>query len=290
MGDASHERHVRSLLRVGRRPVRFGWRPGAQYLDGLGSSEMGMVLFSRAHTPESALYGRAIGRPARVLREAAALDESGQKLGIGQAGRLGVRTPSVTPGYWDDPDLTTRSSVNGYWLTGDIVRQDASGEWYHLDRVPDVIRTSEGPVYSLPLEEVVLLVTEALDAAVVALDDPANPGASCPVGVVLYRGGAPAEPPSLLARCNAALRDKGLAPLRALLVTSGRAELPVGVTGKVLKRELRLRYRALLSEPARPGLAVDGDLDGAVVADDRGMAGRSGAGRAASGPGNEHAP
>ena len=44
----------------------------------------------------------------------------------------------------------------GYWLTGDVVRKDPEGRFYHLDRTVDVIDTATGPIYSLPMEEVLL--------------------------------------------------------------------------------------------------------------------------------------
>jgi long-chain acyl-CoA synthetase len=263
MGDASHERHIRPLLEIGRRRTRDGWIDGSRYLDGLGSSEMGMVLFSTVHTPESSRYGRTIGRPSRVVRQAAALDESGRELGPGQAGLLGVRTPSVTPGYWADPELTERSRLAGYWLTGDIASRDADGTWHHLDRTPDVIRSASGPIYSLPIEEVVLLATGAADAAVIAADDSRRVG-SVPIAVVRFRNGPPAAAAALLRRCNDQLGAAGQERLRALVVAAGPDDFPVGVTGKALKRELRERHHALLSSPDRPGVALDQEPAGTV--------------------------
>ncbi|MEU6406947.1 class I adenylate-forming enzyme family protein [Streptomyces sp. NPDC046985] len=245
MGDASHERHIKPLLGVGSRPGR----PGSRYNDGLGSSEMGMVLFRQTYTPESTEYARLIGHPAGVVRQAAVLDETGAELPNGQAGMLGVRTPSVTPGYWDDPELNQQSLLSGYFLTGDIVRRDEEGRFYHLDRIPDVIHSATGPVYSLPLEEVVLLTTQALDTAVVAVDDPDAPDASVPLAVVLFRDGAVRTTDDLLATVNAELSRQGLPLLRALIVAADRSDLPVGVTGKVLKRQLRERHRTLLQDP-----------------------------------------
>ena len=248
MGDASHERHIRPLVQLGRTRVGRGeWRDGSTYIDGLGSSEMGMVLFKNPHTKETSHYRRMIGRPVPVVRQAEALDENGRPVAPQQVGLLGVRTPSVTPGYWDDPELTDRYRAGGYFLTGDVVRRDADGNWYHVDRTPDVISTVDGPVYSLPLEEVLLNTTGALDAAVVAADDPDGPGASRPIGIVLFDGAPPAgTEEELLARCNAELEREGLASLRALIIAADRDELPVGVTGKVLKRVLRERHRTLL--------------------------------------------
>ncbi|GAA3059636.1 class I adenylate-forming enzyme family protein [Actinokineospora globicatena] len=245
MGDASHERHIRPLVRIGRTRARGGWTTGSTYVDGLGSSEMGMVLFKVPHTADSDNYGRLIGRPVAVVESAAALDPTGREVPTGAAGLLGVRTPSATPGYDNDPELTERATLNGYFLTGDVVSQDAEGNFYHLDRTPDVITTAAGAVHSLPVEEVVLTETGAFDAAVVAADDPAGQ-ASLPVAVVLFNDGTPVDPDELLRRCNTALERAGLAPLAALVVAADRAGLPVGVTGKVLKRVLRETHRDLL--------------------------------------------
>ncbi|QMU71555.1 class I adenylate-forming enzyme family protein [Streptacidiphilus sp. P02-A3a] len=250
MGDASHERHIRPLTALGSRRVRGGRRiNGSAYVDGLGSSEMGMVLFKQVFTPESTGYARLIGRPVKAVQDAAVLDQQGRPLPDGEAGLLGVRTPSITPGYWDDPTLSRDSLVNGYFLTGDVVRRESDGNWYHLDRTPDVIHTAEGPVYSLPLEEAVLLATGALDAAVVAVADPEHPEASRPLAVVLFADDDPRSPRDLLADCDAALDRAGLAPLSALVVAADRDGLPVGPTGKVLKRRLREDHRDLLRGP-----------------------------------------
>ncbi|OIJ97040.1 AMP-binding protein [Streptomyces monashensis] len=257
MGDASHERHIRPLTALGTRREGRRRLTGSRYVDGLGSSEMGMVLFRTVHTPQTAEYGRLIGRPVKAVRDAAVLDERGRPVPDGEAGLLGVRTPSVTPGYWDDPALGQESLSNGYFLTGDVVRREPDGRWYHLDRTPDVIRTAEGPVYSLPLEESVLLTTQALDAAVVAVDDPDHPGRSLPAAVVLFRGTPDAEPGALLGRCNAVLAEQGLAPLAGLVVAADRGALPVGPTGKVLKRRLREDHRDLLRRPAEGPVAHD---------------------------------
>jgi len=244
MGDASHERHIRPLVALG--------RSGSTYVDGLGSSEMGMVLFKHAHTLQSTRYGRIIGKPVNVVNKAAVLDGQGNELPDGQPGLLGVRTPSVTPGYVNEPGMTARARSGEYFLTGDVVRRDADGTWYHLDRTPDVINTVDGPVYSLQLEEILLNETGAFDAAVVAVNDPDAAGKSRPIAVVLFKGDT-STPENVLWRCNLLLRRDGLATLAAVVVAKDRTGLPVGVTGKVLKRILRERHQHLLSEPARLG-------------------------------------
>jgi acyl-CoA synthetase (AMP-forming)/AMP-acid ligase II len=134
-----------------------------------------------------------------------------------------------------------------------VVRRDRDGDWYHLDRTPDTIATATGTVYSLPIEEILLLESEAADAAVVAVPDP-DPGAdeAClPIGIVLLEDGG-IDAWALLDRCNARLSERGLDRLAAIVVVGDRAGLPVGATGKVLKRVLRERHRTLLSDDAAP--------------------------------------
>jgi len=256
MGDSSHESHIRPLIRLGSRIVGGERVPGSDYVDGLGSSEMGMVLFEQVHNAELGVHKRLVGRPSSVVEEAVVLADDGTELPSGQVGRLGVRAPSVSPGYWDDPELTSRSTVGGYFVTGDIVRCDDQGNWYHLDRVPDVITTARGPVYSLPMEEVVLTRTASLDCAVIAVDDPAHADTSVPVALVLTGDDQAPDPGLLLEGCNEGLRAEGLAELHALIVARDRDELPVGPTGKVLKRTLRERHRAVLSADAPVGGAA----------------------------------
>lgn len=251
MGDASHEHHIRPLVVIGRRrDPDGGWREGSAYVDGLGSSEMGMVLFRAVHTNETENYDRLVGRPVRVVRDAAVFNDRRAMLPPGSTGFLGVLTPSSTPGYWKDPELTATFRAGDYFLTGDVVRQGADGQFYHLDRSPDIIRSHRGWICSLPLEEVLLAACDALDTAVVAVDDPLHPGFSLPAAVVLFHGEPPASTPELLTRCNQALTSRGLDPIEALVVARNRDELPVGVTGKVLKRVLRDRHRAILAPEA----------------------------------------
>lgn len=268
-GDGAHHGHVRRLVQLGHRPAGLTppWllppgaasdraQPGSQFIDGLGSSEMGMALFGQVTTPQTPRADRCIGRPIPIVDKAAVLNEQGEEVPDGQAGMLGVKTPTRTPGYWNDPAMTRRFELNGYWLTGDVVRKDAQGCFYHLDRTVDVIDTLDGPVYSLPLEEVLLAEGAELvmDCAVVGV--PAADGrGQAPVAVLRLQPGASEPPaPQLLALLNTALGAAGLTPLAAVTIARSAQDFPTGVTGKVLKRELRTRLSRLLQE-ASPAVA-----------------------------------
>jgi acyl-CoA synthetase (AMP-forming)/AMP-acid ligase II len=174
------------------------------------------------------------------------LDEDGGPLPDGTVGLLAIDSPSRTAGYWNDPELTKSFEVNGFWLTGDVARRDSDGNYYHLDRTVDVIDTADGPIYSLPIEEVLLADCGGLwwDLSVVGV--PAGDGL-VPVAMVRPNPEAAGmDRDEQLATANKALEAAGLTPLSALFVAETADDFPLGVTGKALKRELRARLATVL--------------------------------------------
>ncbi|NEE52627.1 acetyl-CoA synthetase, partial [Streptomyces sp. SID8455] len=82
------------------------------------------------------------------------------------------RSEALAHGYWNDSDTTYRTMLAGYWLSGDLVRRSADGEFFHVDRAVDRIRTEAGDGYSALMEEELLLAVEELaDCSVVAAKD-----------------------------------------------------------------------------------------------------------------------
>jgi acyl-coenzyme A synthetase/AMP-(fatty) acid ligase len=221
--------------------------PGSQFIDGLGSSEMGMALFGQVTTPESARSDRCVGRPLEVVFQAAVLDEDGNEVPDGTVGLLGVKTPSRTPGYWHNDGLTRSFELNGFWLTGDVARRDEEGYFFRLDRTVDGIDTAAGPVYSLPIEEVLLADCAAIvqDCSVIGVP---NGHGLVPIGVVRLQADAGSwTEDAILERANKELAEKGLAQLAAVLIAREPADFPLGPTGKVLKRELRTRHASMFA-------------------------------------------
>src|SRR2546421_801958 len=267
-GDSAHYGHIRRLVQLGERPAGLitAWLlptdhpenealPGSQYVDGLGSSEMGMALFGGLTTPETPRNDRCVGKAQEAVIKAAVLDDDGEELPDGTVGLLAVITPSRTPGYWKNPRLTASFELNGYWLTGDGAWRDSEGNFYHLDRTVDVIDTVDGPVYSLPIEEVLLADCADMvqDCSVVGVPGPAGAGQR-PIAVVrLQRDAEETTAQAVREKANKALADAGLATLALVLIARTPEDFPLGPTGKVLKRELRTRFATLLtSEPDHP--------------------------------------
>ncbi|GAA1552903.1 class I adenylate-forming enzyme family protein [Kribbella lupini] len=236
-GDCAHEPHIRKLVAAGSRETvtREGrvTVPGSHFIDGLGSSEMGHNGFHVTHTPDSTHYGRCIGKPYEFA-QAAVLDADGNELPDGTPGMLGFRSPSVSPGYWNDSVNTYRFRLNGWFLTGDLAYRDAGGHFFHLDRVPDAVAGFDGPqLYtSLSEERILAALPEVLDCTVIVVPE----GDGYVTDVLLeLKPGVQAE---LESEVRAAVGDEVAATIRRVSVV-GADDVPVTVTGKVRKVALR---------------------------------------------------
>ncbi len=238
-GDSAHDAHIRKLIRYGHHLVDGERRPGSVFSDGLGSSELGWATLRRYVTQDTPPRPRFLGNPVPA-GEVAVLREDGTPAADGEVGLFALRSNSVIPGYWNDADTYYRSKLAGYWLSGDLAYREGD-DFFHIDRAVDAIHTPEGPGYSVLMEEILLLaLPEVTDCAVAAGH---RGGVPAPVAVV--RAPKDADPAELLARANAGLREAGQPPLALLELARDAADIPIGSTGKVLKRVLRERYADL---------------------------------------------
>jgi acyl-coenzyme A synthetase/AMP-(fatty) acid ligase len=173
-GDCAHEAHVRKLVAVGSHLemtregiVRAG---GSKFIDGIGSTEMGHSAFEAVHRPGSNRYGRCVGKP-HAFAQIALLDlETGTQVPVGHVGHVGLKSPTLALGYWNDSVTTYRYRFRGYYLTGDLMYQDQDGYYYHMDREVDSVDLGGGNwLYTAMTEERILtLCPDVRDCTVVA--------------------------------------------------------------------------------------------------------------------------
>lgn len=240
VADSAHKAHIAKLVRTGRHWERGQAVPGSMFIDGLGASELGWGgVLSRITVPGTEHHDRCIGTP-QPHATVAVLREDGTMAERGEVGQLGVRSASVTPGYWNDSDRTYRSKLAGYWLSGDLAYRDEHGRFYHVDRAVDAIPVPGGLAYSVVMEETLLAhVSEVDDCAVVAGK---IGGQVRPVAVLRLRDGVSDSVEDLLRRANDVLRTSEQPELAWLTVAKSTEDMPLGPTGKVLKRQLRERF------------------------------------------------
>ncbi|HET7671005.1 MAG TPA: class I adenylate-forming enzyme family protein, partial [Burkholderiales bacterium] len=73
---------------------------------------------------------------------------------VAESGELWIRGPMVVPGYWDNPEATAQSFVDGYWRSGDVGSKDAGGFVRVFDRLKDMINRGGYKVFSVEVENV----------------------------------------------------------------------------------------------------------------------------------------
>jgi len=237
--DASHEVQQRAFIGKGRFFTELGIpKRGAVFVDGLGSSEVGIAALLRIATPWTTRFGRRVGRPTPLGPKLRVVDAAGAPVPRGQVGRLMIKGPCMFAGYWNAHDLMYGACRDGWWFTGDLVSIAADGEFVHLDREVDAMRTRHGMAYTLPIEEQVLKAGGVLDTCVFGLRD--DTGYDRPVAVVAMREGAAVRPArDVLDEINALLG--ATQQLQDLWVVPW-SDFPIGATGKTLKRCLRDSY------------------------------------------------
>ena len=242
-GDSAHARHIEPLVKAGHRYVDGERRPGSTFIDGLGSSELGFAQFLKITTADSLQHDRCVGK-RHLFAEPVILREDGTLAEPYEIGFLGVKSPTVTHGYWNDSDSTYRSRLGEYWLSGDMAYRDKDNLYYHMDRAVDVINTPGTPAYSLLMEEILLAqLPEISDCVVIAAP---FGDAELPIAIVTPSLES-VKSRQLLERANNILQSYSQQPLAFLEIIKDPRNIPTGPTGKVLKRVLRKRYENILS-------------------------------------------
>lgn len=238
-GDAMHEAHIRQCVEKGENLKILGLSlKGSIFMELLGTSEVGSAALIKMSTVRTKRYGRYVGKPTWIGMKVKVANEYGEPVPVGTAGRLMVHGQTLFKGYWNAHDRLHHVIVDGWWWTGDIARQDSKGRIYHLDREVDLVRTSRGPVFGLPIEEELLKCHDIGEAAVIGLTHPQD--GTVPVAVVHSLSGQPVDTTTVLEQVNRVLPvDQRL---RALIDVDNASGVPRGLTGKVLKRELRERF------------------------------------------------
>jgi acyl-CoA synthetase (AMP-forming)/AMP-acid ligase II len=145
-------------------------------------------------------------------------------------GELVARGANVTAGYWNRPDATAATIVDGWMHTGDVVRVDGAGRVHVIDRMGDIINRGGENISSVEVEAVLLSAPGVADACVLAVPDEVM---GEKVGAVL--SGERIDPAAVLDHCRAQLADFKI-PQYVNIVSEA---LPRNAGGKLLKGRLR---------------------------------------------------
>jgi fatty-acyl-CoA synthase len=226
-----------SALQTGGAPhaaasVRAWLHDGVMLIDGYGMSEAGTVLGMPPGDLD--LLGRkagAAGLPA-IGVEVRLVDRESNDVGEGEIGEVWVRGPSVSPGYWRNPEATDAAFRDGWFRSGDAARRDGDGFYTLVDRWKDMFISGGENVYPAEVEAAILEIDGVAEGAVIGAPDPR--WGETGVAFVVCRAGAAIAGEQVIAHCRARLAAYK-AP-KYVVLTEG---LPRTASGKVQKAALR---------------------------------------------------
>ena len=172
------------------------------------------------------------GRPVPIM-DIKVTDPLGNDLPQGETGEIWFRSPSLIRGYWNRPDATAETIVDGWLRSGDIGRVDDEGFVYVSDRAKDMILRGGENIYCAEVEAAIYEHPAVYEAAVYGIpDERLGEELACHVmvkeGAVLDSGE--------LQRFVGERLAKFKVPTTVTIVTE---QLPRNASGKILKRNLR---------------------------------------------------
>ena len=160
---------------------------------------------------------------------------------FGEIGEIIIRGPQVMKGYWPDAS----GLIDGWFHTGDLGYMDDDGFFYITDRIKDMINVSGLKVYSTKVDEVIFRHPGVEMAVTIGVPDPEREGSERVVAIVRtkkeFSGKVTEE--EILNLC----REK-LAYYEVPKMVIFKDDLPITVTGKLWKKELRDEFIDILNK------------------------------------------
>jgi long-chain acyl-CoA synthetase len=204
-------------------------------LEGYGLTETSPVAtFNQKNMkPIPGTVGRSIwGVETEVAK--ADVDDRIELLPTGELGEIVIRGHNIFKGYLNNPEATAAAIVDGWFRSGDLGTKDEDGYIRLVDRKKDMVLRGGYNVYPRDVEEVLLRHPGVGQVAVIGLPDPQYGEEVC--AVVIPEGDL--DPDALIAFSKEHLAAYKY-PRKVFLADA----LPLGPSGKVLKRELVQIYK-----------------------------------------------
>jgi long-chain acyl-CoA synthetase len=184
--------------------------------------------------------GEAVRRPGSVGKpvppaEVRCVNGDGGEAPAGEYGEIELRIPGRQREYFDDPEATAETWVDGWLRTGDIGRLDEDGYLYIGGRAKDVIIRGGSNVYAVDVEYVIFSHPGVAEVAVIGL--PHDVLGEDLAAVVVARPGWDLDADTLRRHCLPSMAAYKV-PRRWAFID----ELPRNPAGKVLKQALQARF------------------------------------------------
>lgn len=209
--------------------------PHARLTNGYGTTEAGPIVFASSPAGVAA-PATALGVPDPAIEWRLA--------GGAREGVLQLRTPAMMLGYLNEPAMTARKLVDGWYDTGDIMRIDDAGLFHFVGRSDDMFVCGGENIFPAEVEMLMERHPDVAQAAVVPAPDHIK--GQVPVAFVVPRNGHRPDPEAL--KRFALAEGPAYSHPRAIVV---RESLPLATTHKIDRQLLMAEAAALLAERNR---------------------------------------
>lgn len=205
-------------------------RTGIRINQGYGMTECCGVL--TLNPPDDNRFGQ-VGIPVPGV-EIRIVDDLGVDQPQGSPGELIFRGPTMMKGYLNRPEATAETIVDGWLHTGDIAVMSEDGFFEIVDRKKDMILVSGFNVSPNEIEDVISKIPGVVQVGVIGVPD--EKSSEVPHAFIV-RGNDALSAEMVIATCHESLTNYKV-PKHVSFVD----EVPVTLSGKVLRRELRARH------------------------------------------------
>src|SRR5215216_2463162 len=204
--------------------------PGIEIVNAFGQTEMSSNTTFLKGEDATRKMGSA-GLPALNV-EIRVVDDMDNDVPRGEVGEVVYRGPTVFKGYHDNPEATAEAMRNGWFHSGDLVRQDEEGYVFVVDRKKDMFVSGGENIYPAEVERVVSEMSGVAEVAVIGV--PHEKWVETPKALVVSEPGADLTKERVVEHCK-----EHLAGYKKPSYVAFVEELPRNAAGKVLRRELR---------------------------------------------------
>ena len=209
----------------------FGALPG----NGWGMTET-MATVTLHAAEEYLSKPTSCGPPVPVAELKIMAPDGSREMPTGEVGELWAKGPMVVKGYWNRPEATAETFVDGWVRTGDLARLDEEGCCYIVDRAKDIIIRGGENIYSSEVEDVLYAHPAVTDAALIGI--PHRTLGEEPAAVVHLAPGTQASEAEL----QQWVRDRLAAFKVPVAIRFVETVLPRNANGKILKKDLRALF------------------------------------------------
>lgn len=144
-------------------------KKGVPIRQGYGLTEVGPSVTS-LHQDDAVRKMGSIGKINFYLKYRI-VDDNGNDVPQGEVGEFILKGPSVTPGYWKNQEATQESIKDGWFYTGDLVKEDEEGYLYVVDRKKNMFISGGENVYPAEIEKFLYSHPSIQEVAVIGVPD-----------------------------------------------------------------------------------------------------------------------